>query len=53
VLDIAAATLAWRAKLTIAFCCSILVAAGAMKRSDPAMQEDLLLYRTIRDMQLP
>ncbi len=32
---------------------SILVAAGALKRSDPAMQEDILLYRTIRDMQLP
>ena len=35
------------------FLCSILVAAGALKRSDPAMQEDVLLYRTIRDMQLP
>ena len=32
---------------------SILVAAGALKRSDPGMQEDILLYRTIRDMQLP
>jgi dynein heavy chain len=32
---------------------SILVAAGAMKRSDPKMQEDVLLYRTIRDMQMP
>jgi len=32
---------------------SILVAAGALKRAEPNMQEDILLYRTIRDMQLP
>jgi dynein heavy chain len=30
---------------------SILVAAGALKRAEPNMQEDILLYRTIRDMQ--
>jgi hypothetical protein len=27
------------------------VAAGALKRAEPNMQEDILLYRTIRDMQ--
>jgi dynein heavy chain len=32
---------------------SILVAAGALKRAEPEMPEDILLYRTIRDMQLP
>jgi dynein heavy chain len=32
---------------------SILVAAGALKRAEPNMPEDILLYRTIRDMQLP
>lgn len=32
---------------------SILVAAGALKRAEPNMPEDILLYRTIRDMQMP